>query len=58
MARKKSCTDNLKFCPFCGKKPYLVVDYWGAYYVACSCGVRLEECSTKEEAINSWNRRV
>ena len=57
--------NDLKPCPFCGntqivvKNPYQL---WGDPYIAyctdCFCGAYVGPFATKQEAINTWNRRV
>lgn len=50
--------NSLKTCPFCGHVAILNTSTCGKYYwVSCS-NDKCNECkSTKEEAINAWNKR-
>ena len=59
--------ERLRPCPFCGAKEDKV-ELWDdetdvvwkhAYQVMCiECGVRTYFFRTKDEAVNSWNRRI
>ena len=52
---------KLKPCPFCGSEATLYeYRWWGiSYGVECTkCDAILEGYSTKEEAIEAWNRRA
>ena len=54
--------EDLKSCPFCGGLAEVYEDeywYW-EWKVECKNDIRhhLEYFSTKEEAIEAWNRRV
>ena len=49
-------------CPFCGKKDlkilYNIIDDENYFQIKCNrCGVNTQVYNTKEELINSWNRR-
>ena len=66
--------DNLKPCPFCGRKiwlnPYkidhriddIVIFQWSIFcdasYHRGGCGAMCGYHDTKEEAIEAWNRRA
>ena len=50
--------DELKPCPFCGKRDMSI---WCvvSFRVRCDwCGVKGEKCSTEQQAIKAWNTRV
>jgi Lar family restriction alleviation protein len=59
---------KLKPCPFCGEEMNAEFDigikYWGIlpeklYYIHCGCcGGRAGIRDTKQEAVESWNRRI
>lgn len=53
---------ELKPCPFCGGEAKIATCDWGysvkEYWVYCSCGCKTNNCHSKEEAIEAWNRRV
>ena len=55
---------ELKPCPFCGSEAKLFADKktqdWGAIcqQPECECNARIPYCSTREEAIEQWNRRA
>lgn len=52
-------SNNLKPCPFCGCKAFLLQDraYW--WFVECGCcGVRTWIKNSKDLVIFDWNRRV
>ena len=56
--------DELKPCPFCGRKAYIYKDeYIGTYRAECrntrcSCIPSTWFCETKEGAADLWNRRA
>jgi Lar family restriction alleviation protein len=55
--------EKLEECPFCGDKAEIFEDEPQQFYVACTnldcqCEAYLPFAKTKQEAINSWNRRV
>lgn len=48
--------NELKPCPFCGGKAHIMR---GGHWIACEdCQSESGYYSTKEEAIEAWNRRV
>lgn len=48
--------NELRPCPFCGGKAHIMR---GGHWIACEdCQSESGYCSTKEEAIEAWNRRV
>ena len=55
---------ELKPCPFCGSEAKLFADKktydWGAVcqQPECECNAKISYCSTREEAIEQWNRRT
>ena len=60
-------SEELKKCPFCGSKAYayksknfLGQEYWGIECESNECIVHtmVADYSTKEEAIEAWNKRV
>ena len=58
--------EELKRCPFCGGKPYLVEDtsymnsIWniGCNNYKCKMVVYLDDPTVKKKAISAWNWRV
>jgi len=56
--------DELKPCPFCGGKPYILEDeYYGTFEVGCNnrkCKlvVYTNDIAEKKKAIAAWNKRV
>ena len=52
--------EQLKPCPFCGKKDGLEIDDISPYNVNCrNCGCELYcLAETKDEAVKEWNRRA
>lgn len=59
----KAYEEQLKPCPFCGKKPKVRdLEKFKAFTVDCvnaDCGANafVKACSTLEEAIEAWNKR-
>lgn len=54
-------TNELKPCPFCGRKPELRHDDDGFSYIVCAndnCYVRNDGYLNDNAAIKAWNRRV
>lgn len=54
--------ENLKPCPFCGKRDTRVATFpmldWDDYAIRCnSCGAQTRQVSTIEQAVEDWNRR-
>lgn len=52
-------TENLKSCPFCGRKPHFEnegSDY-GFYAVCSRCGCWTGALRTKDESLKRWNNR-
>lgn len=53
--------NELKPCPFCGRKPELRHDDDGFSYIVCAndnCYVRIDGYLNDNAAIKAWNRRV
>ena len=53
--------NELKPCPFCGRKPELRHDDDGFSYIVCAndnCYVRTDGHLNDNAAIKAWNRRV
>ena len=63
--------NELKPCPFCGRKPSKVREHYvsgtALIYYSVECKAKLTKCfvkpqtiycKTKEEAIEAWNRRA
>ena len=53
--------DELKLCPFCGKRPEIRrSNFSERYRVRCEngCGAETAPKGTKEKAVKAWNRRV
>lgn len=56
---------NLKniICPMCGGVPDFKEYYsycperYEYYYLKCDCGMRTEDCTTKDKALEIWTRR-
>lgn len=53
-------SEKLKPCPFCGsEKVHICSDAVGNFYAWCGpCNARTCKKSTKDEAIERWNRRA
>ena len=51
---------ELKSCPFCGGKAYIVKGKgYYAYWIKCyDCRVETEAYEFEDEAIEVWNKRV
>ena len=61
MEEVRNETNELKPCPFCGRKPELRRDDDGFSYIVCAndnCYVRTGEYLNNNAAIKAWNRRV
>lgn len=57
----KPYANNLKPCPFCGKRPILHRStYSERYRIICDagCGAMTSSRASAEKAIESWNRRA
>lgn len=53
----EECLD-LKPCPFCGNKAYLLnMEDRDGYDVKCNCRARIVDCGSRDLAIEAWNRR-
>ena len=63
--------EELKLCPFCGKRPYWYLKgrnepfYKKSITIKCDCGVTMEQSAIrydvewlKEQMIEKWNNRV
>lgn len=49
--------EELKLCPFCGEKPFLVQG-WDCFYISCdNCNCDGPIGATEEDTIKSWNTR-
>lgn len=53
-------TKELKPCPWCKKRTYVVSYDTYVWFVECEndCKASLDSYDTKEEAIEAWNKRV
>lgn len=56
---EKKLPPKLKSCPFCGSSDVFTVNYANKQYgVVCpGCNVNIGCFDTKEEAVETWNRR-
>lgn len=50
--------NELKPCPFCGKKARAIGIDGAAWWVTCDCGIETKLHDTKEKAVETWNRRA
>lgn len=54
--------EQLKPCPFCGKKATIYQDEWGFNLISChNTDCPIEPCTTKrdiEQAVKDWNTRI
>lgn len=51
--------DELQNCPFCNSGANIDKTREGLFYVVCShCRCRTRAMNDKENAINTWNRRL
>ncbi|HEM7577691.1 TPA: Lar family restriction alleviation protein [Serratia marcescens] len=51
--------NELKPCPFCQDgKPEIDGDFYGDYFIRCTCGARGAKSDEPCEAQDLWNRRV
>lgn len=51
--------NELKPCPFCGRKAKMYGKREGLPWVGCKyCAGQTACCDTEEEAVEAWNRRV
>ena len=68
---RKTMSDKLKPCPFCGGEAYIIevephthkIAIWvpdsvGECFIECTNCTRAMSANTKDEAIAAWNRRV
>ena len=54
-------SEELKACPFCGRKPEIRHNADGFSYVLCAndgCYARTDGCLNDNEAAKAWNRRA
>lgn len=58
----KAYEEQLKPCPFCGKKATIYQDEWGFNLISChNTDCPIEPCTTKrdiEQAVKDWNTRA
>lgn len=54
-------SEELKTCPFCGRKPELRHDENGFSFIVCAndnCYARTDGCLNEQAAVAAWNRRA
>lgn len=56
--------EKLMACPFCGRIPKIVKEFYPnfdvrpVYWIRCKCGVCADEKYSAGECIDFWNKRV